>query len=78
MENKESKVNMDELKKVIEGMITNHKANPAYNQAAADLISKGVTDKNEARNGYQTILTPASALMKATPSELGNAARKTL
>lgn len=51
-------VNMDELKKVVDEMVVAAKGQPTYNQAAADLIAAGVKAKLDARNGYQTILTP--------------------
>ena len=49
---------MTELKKVVDGMVEAGRSKATYNQAAADLITAGVKDKLDARNGYQTILTP--------------------
>jgi hypothetical protein len=52
-----NKVNMAELKKVVDGMITDYRTKPTYNQAAASLVADGVKDKIDARNGYQTVLS---------------------
>ena len=50
---------MTELKKVVDGMVEAGRSKATYNQAAAaDLIAAGVKAKLDARNGYQTILTP--------------------
>ena len=52
-----NKPDLDEIGKIVREMTTDHTQNPNYNAAAAEIVRQGVVDKNNAKLGYQTVLT---------------------
>lgn len=60
-----SKVNVNEIGNIVRGMTKDVTSAPNYNAAAAEIVKQGVVDKNNARMGYETVLT--KPLGRVTP-----------
>jgi selenophosphate synthase len=57
--------NISEIGKIVREMTKDVTSAPNYNAAAADIVKQGIVDKNNARLGYQTVLT--KPLGRVTP-----------